>query len=386
MIYYIETNLISIIVGLILLFYEKHISSRNEASHQIMFLMVCALILLSIADIAAFMSVGKNAAAVQFFNIVYYIVVALGAYLWFLFVCIKTVSTDSIMKLVYSTSLPLAALAVIILTNPIHGWLFTVGDDCIYSRSDCLFITWMVEWGYFIAAEIINIRVVLKEKQSMRRRELKCYLLFALPLVTASLAQMLFYGLTVLQIGYMTGLLLINSSKQLYHMHRDEMTGIGNRNAFLSFRDSITASSKSVWLTIIMMDADHFKSINDSYGHLKGDQAIRDIADVLHYSIHLLRDSNIRLFRYAGDEFVITAVELDPDKRSRLIRLIESGITEKNNSNLAAGEKYTLSLSIGYAAASCHDEAGFDELLKMADEKMYAAKRNSHDRLNSLSS
>lgn len=379
MVYYIETNLIAVIVGTILLVQENRISSRNETSHKLMGWMTGLLIIFGLSDIAAYMFKGVSAVGVHISNMIYYIAIALGTYLWFLFVCIKTDSTSSIKRTMYNTGLPAAILIVLIMLNPLHELFFTVSSDCIYSRGSFLILTWLVEWGYFIAAEIINIRAVIREKQSFRKAELRGYLVFALPLVVAAFVQMIFYGTTTLQIGYMIGLLLITTNKQFYHMHRDEMTGINNKNAFLSYRDYLTASSKDMFLTVIMMDADKFKSINDTLGHIKGDQALKDIALVLYSCIERFRESNIKLYRYAGDEFVIIAVDMTSDERKMLIDMIHQSIDEKNAENAASGEKYVLSLSIGYASGLCPDEEHFDKLLKRADEHMYEMKYSSRN-------
>lgn len=81
----------------------------------------------------------------------------------------------------------------------------------------------------------------------------------------------------------------------------DSLTGISNRYSFNEFTDKLSQRKTGESWAIVMIDLDHFKSINDRFGHLEGDNALRDMASILKNCIR----RNDFIARYGGDEFVL---------------------------------------------------------------------------------
>lgn len=383
MVYYIETNLIAILIALILLFLGRRISSQNETSQMIMNRMLRLLILLSISDIAAYCFRGRSYIGVQLSNTLYFMAMALGAYAWFLYVIVKMEYSSDIKKTILKTSAPVVLLCGAIVLNPFTGFFFTVDAENLYHRGTGIIVTWIVEWGYMLAALAINIRAVIRERRSFRRSELQGYLIFALPIAVAAACQMLFYGTTTTQVGFMIGMLMAYLNKQHYQVQRDDLTGLNNKNAFLRYQDSIVNHPNAQELTAMVVDADNFKTINDVYGHLKGDQALKDIASALKSAVSTFTQNRVLLFRYGGDEFVIIGINLTEESIRMLCSLIHDNLEQTNERNRQAGEKYNLSVSIGAASRSCADLGDFADLMKAADTAMYqvkGAKKKTIDR------
>lgn len=381
MIYYAETNLIAIVVGIILLIQMGKQSSGNETSKILMNGMLTLLIILGASDMAAYYFRGKSAVGVQAANILYFVAMAMGTYVWFGYIMVKTGKFDNMKKnRALLSSIPILILCLALLTNPITNVFFTVDENYLYHRGPGVPVTWVVEWGYMIAAIVINIRALMKESSGYRRREYRGYLTYAAPMTVAAICQMLFYGTTTVQVGYMIALLLVYLNQQYYQVQRDELTGLSNKNAFLSFQDSIGGRLSGSNLTLFMIDADSFKAINDTYGHLKGDRALQDIAEVLKEAAQNISHNRLMLFRYGGDEFLAVGRELEENEvqlfRDNLARKLE----QMNEINRSRGESYHLALSVGLAARKCHNTADFDRLLKEADEAMYLVKQERKSR------
>ena len=148
MLYYIQTNVIAIVFGLILFVRCRRTSSRNETSQMIVLAMISTLIIASLADIMAFSFRGTTRFAVEFFNILYFISFAFGTYLWFLYILVRFKYVMHLRRTVILTSLPVMALCISIILNPITNFYFTVDADSIYHRGDGVIVTWIVEWGY----------------------------------------------------------------------------------------------------------------------------------------------------------------------------------------------------------------------------------------------
>ena len=156
----------------------------------------------------------------------------------------------------------------------------------------------------------------------------------------------------------------------------DALTGLNNRNAFLHTKDVLFDKAKTSDLTVFMIDIDKFKYINDYFGHLKGDKALTDIADVLKAAVKENSFYDLYLFRYAGDEFVIIANDLNEYGSNVIVKSIENNLKIKNEENREIGEKYVLSLSIAFENGLCSSIKDFDILYQKADEKMYEVKNS----------
>jgi diguanylate cyclase len=151
----------------------------------------------------------------------------------------------------------------------------------------------------------------------------------------------------------------------------DELTGLYNLRGFLGLAEQQLTLAKRTGrgALLLLVDVDDLKVINDSLGHHTGDQALRDVADVLRQSF---RGTDI-LARHGGDEFGIWAVEADPDSsemlQTRLFRNLEAQI--------ASGTRpYRLSFSVGAVYFDpTRENLSLRDLMKRADQQMYHRKR-----------
>ncbi|MGD2125998.1 MAG: diguanylate cyclase [Desulfobacteraceae bacterium] len=158
----------------------------------------------------------------------------------------------------------------------------------------------------------------------------------------------------------------------------DELTGLYNRRFLHNyFQHNVPWDSlETNPVSLIMMDVDYFKNINDTYGHNVGDQALVWVADLLK---EVAGDKNLPI-RYAGDEFMILMPKAEKQSALKLgeslIRLVhEKGIPlDEGDGEIA------ITLSIGVASAP-HDARGDKALIQKADTALYYAKKAGRDRL-----
>lgn len=148
----------------------------------------------------------------------------------------------------------------------------------------------------------------------------------------------------------------------------DELTGTYNRHHLMeqSGREILLAQRYRRPLSIILLDVDHFKEVNDSLGHLAGDNMLRDIALTLRLR---LRSTDI-LGRYGGDEFVIILPETRADDASVIAQQIRQ----------ACVDECGVQVSLGVAELA-EVAADFNELFRHADEALYLAKNSGRDRV-----
>jgi diguanylate cyclase (GGDEF)-like protein len=145
----------------------------------------------------------------------------------------------------------------------------------------------------------------------------------------------------------------------------DSLTGTGNRYSFNEFTDKLSRLSVKQSWAIVMIDMDHFKEINDKYGHLEGDNALRDMAEIIKSTI---RHSDFTA-RYGGDEFVL-AVRMEYDIKDLLARL-QTTIDRRNEKQ---AKPYKIEMSYGYDIYTTGGTQSMNEFLKHIDTLMYRHK------------
>ena len=171
----------------------------------------------------------------------------------------------------------------------------------------------------------------------------------------------------------------LRDQKQRYvHLaHYDSLTEIPNRNALFSFFEDalVSHSSSGTGLAVMFIDLDDFKQINDQYGHARGDQVLRLMAERLRRHI---RGSDM-LARHGGDEFVIIAQSImGRQDIEKVLAHIYEAIQEPI---LDAERSIFITLSIGVAIAP-QDGVQIDDLLRHADQAMYHAKKSGKNTYN----
>nr|WP_320115782.1 diguanylate cyclase [uncultured Desulfuromonas sp.] len=159
----------------------------------------------------------------------------------------------------------------------------------------------------------------------------------------------------------------------------DPLTGLYNRRFFMDFakREFEKARRKNADLSVMMLDVDLFKSINDSYGHDVGDMVLKQIAFFMDAGT---RGTDI-VGRLGGDEFVMLLPGINLQSAVLVAEKIRS-LAQKNTIALSPDVELHYSLSVGVAAYQ-EGMLSFDELLKKADLQLYQSKRKGRNRVAS---
>lgn len=162
-------------------------------------------------------------------------------------------------------------------------------------------------------------------------------------------------------------------SEAVHAAHKDPLTGIGNRAAMTTtlYRELEKAFRHNRSLGVIMMDIDHFKKINDKYGHAVGDFALQSLVACAEKSVRI----SDMMFRYGGEEFVIVLPETDETGVLRLAKRIRRRV-EKLETRFQ-GQTIPMTVSIGITTLQeTDDEKSF---IARADEALYKAKRDGRN-------
>ena len=169
---------------------------------------------------------------------------------------------------------------------------------------------------------------------------------------------------------------------QLYLLAtHDSLTGLLNRRALYDYADSEINRSKREKnpLCLIMVDIDHFKNVNDQFGHLVGDQALRLIS----HTIEQNKRSYDRVGRWGGEEFLLvlpgTMLQEAIQVAERLRRAIENAVLDLSDENAVR-----LSASFGVASLQLDSNENFEQMIHKADQALYSAKNAGRNQVQSF--
>ncbi|NTU51292.1 MAG: sensor domain-containing diguanylate cyclase [Candidatus Aminicenantes bacterium] len=166
----------------------------------------------------------------------------------------------------------------------------------------------------------------------------------------------------------------LDNSRRVELMERqaitDELTGLYNRRAFALMGEKEVGRARRYQrpLALILFDIDHFKTVNDSHGHLIGDQVLRILTDRV---TKTTRATDI-VCRYGGEEFIVLMPEAGREEALAMAERLREEISRITV--VTAGGTLSLTVSLGLASLGLNGDEDLDSLIVRADRAMYLAK------------
>ena len=254
---------------------------------------------------------------------------------------------------------PTVVNTVLVLLSPFYGLIFVVDAYSEYTRGDLFFI--------FLAAYILNFTVVVLSTLALGREH-------SYPMLhkVVGLSLIVLIG-TSIQLVYPTAysswhcatlsLLLYFFVLSEFDSSFDSLTGLYNRGAF---ERATHYMAENEAFSIIMIDIDNFKGINDANGHNYGDVVIREVACAIKQSF----DRSYRCYRFGGDEFAVLGRETDRQKIESQLQIMTENLAALN-----ANIGLLPTVSYGYSVFHGGEALDFQMIFKEADDQMYESKR-----------
>lgn len=302
-------------------------------------------------------------------NLVYMVLTGFIGFLWIIYVDFKVRRRldSSHNKRVIMFSIPMLVLLVLTLTSPKTHILFYIDENNCYRRGKLMWIRICVMILYVLWAAVLTLVGIKRQKTKQKKYEMRALLQFTFFPLIGIFMQQFYLNLPFTAVGISLSVLLVFINVQNKQISIDTLTGINNRRQLALYIDSeLSASSKKGELYYLIMDVDKFKSINDTYGHLEGDNALIKIASLLN---SLCEKQNDFVARYGGDEFVVVCRRRNEFEVEALKNEILNAVFQMNSE----GElPYMLSLSIG--SAKFDITKSNDEIFAEADKKLYSIK------------
>ena len=369
----VELNCFAITI-LLLIFMDIILRNNQYLIDQKLFLtLICLTALILFFDTAMWILDGRPGIYVKFMyifsTVIYNILNPIICIIWYLYVDSYVHGSRKHLK---KTLIPMIILALVNLVLSIgsifYDIYFVIDYNNIYHRG---------KHTYFLLAICLSIIIyttifIIQNRKKIEKREYVFLLSFGIPPAIGGIIQYHFYGVIIIWICVTISILIIFINTQNDQLHKDYLTGLYNRRFFDSYLDQKIKNQRCNFIAGIMIDLNHFKMINDLYGHHRGDEALKHVASILK---NTFRKKDF-ISRYGGDEFVIIMEIYEQSDIVNMVQRLNKNISDFNSQKKVP---YEISLSIGYDCFP--NESGTkitaEEFLKHIDNLMYLNKQTS---------
>ena len=305
---------------------------------------------------------------------VYFLATAAMCFFWFIY--FEYLRETKFVKrrryVLYSTSI-LWLMVIALLANLFNHFLFYIDESGVYRRGPFFILTYILSYSYALIA-FIRVMINLKRDTEETNKDLLIRLAF-FPLFPgiSGVLQFIYPRLPIAcaALSITTLYLYLTWVDQLISL--DPLTGLNNRKQLShTFNNLSKSHEEQDKIRLYLIDVNHFKQINDTYGHLQGDNALKIIAEALKAACKgANRGTNIA--RYGGDEFVILVSENNNDETIDLKERIKEKLKELSKKKSVPFE---LTVSVGSACSDNGDS--LKDLILKADKAMYMEKKKYH--------
>lgn len=370
LLYRIELNLFSALFLGIVVLLARHKLDRKEKFNRY-YLLTCVVVIVMLLFEALTCVLNHNTARWAVWlsltmHAALFSVAPTMAYLWYLMADTTTLYGDvHNFRISKPLLVPVALIVLVSLLSPFTGMIFSIDASGTYHRGAFFYVNMIVTYGYLLA----GFAVTLRRRKNILTLDYYFLLCICLMPLVGGLLQGLFYGLLLLWACCSAALIVTYLYLQERLIHVDPQTGAWTRNSLqFSLQRRLKLDDHQPF-GLIYADVDGLKAINDQYGHIAGDEAIKAAVGTLRDA---LRENEV-IARFGGDEFLLmlnlsTRRELD-DR----VKEITDALAARNRN---PEQKYKLSLSLGaelFPNASC--DLQYEDLLNRVDRLMYENKR-----------
>lgn len=244
------------------------------------------------------------------------------------------------------------------------GFYFGFGENG-YFRGSLFFVHVILLVLMSLLVEII----VFSFRKRLDRKSLKYYASFPLLPFLGMVFQIIFYGIPWALLFVTIAILIVSYYRRSRSTEVDYLTDTFNRRKLdTALYGKIKEAKNGRSFSLILLDLDYFKAINDKLGHTVGDLALEDAAKILKKSLKTKEDF---VARYGGDEFCVVTEVTDVPSLESFAKAIKDNVAEFNR---VSKRPYQLGFSIGYSSYDPSSNMALHDFYDLVDKKMYIDK------------
>ncbi len=245
--------------------------------------------------------------------------------------------------------------------------IFYIDESNIYQRGSLFFVNASLYYLY----SLIGYIQIVRRRSYIRKRDFYSLLSFGIAPAISGILQIIDTSNSFILLGLSLSALIIYMNIQNSKIYEDYLTGLYNRRQLdIHLENSIRSLDVDNKILLIMMDINDFKKINDTYGHIEGDNALIHTANLLNTAFR----ADDFISRYAGDEFVVVAKIKNKKSKTKLINRLRKKFKDFNQSNVTP---YDINVSLGYDIYNPDLSMGADEFITHTDHLMYEEKKKA---------
>ena len=263
------------------------------------------------------------------------------------------------------------ALCIILLFTPLHVFFYEPKDPMLFRPGAALLL--LLDYIYLTLATVISIYCKKRAKNKIDKRKYNSQTIFIICFTISGMLIGLMINLPAIELCFIPIVLKLFVELQDSQIYTDVLTKLYNRRRMTDFiSEELASCNKENPFTIIMIDLDFFKSINDILGHDEGDKALVSFSNAIQRAI---KSKNAIAARWGGDEFLVAGKDLSLSEtfKDDLRKEIE-GIKDLN---------YTPSFSIGMFVCTSPGTT-FEEAMVQADADLYKDKELQHQNIDAF--
>lgn len=309
-------------------------------------------------------------------NCITIICIACGCYFWFRFIEDRLhFSFASKKALNVLLKVPLLVVCTLDVLSIFTEWVFYIDAQGHYQSTSLFMVHTIVNYFYLLIPTLYSVYRAYKARSKQERAEYWTYALYMVAPLLSGLLEDSFPTVPLLALNIFMMILILFLMLQNMQIYHDALTGLNNRRRLNRYlEECLTKASPEHPVLLFLMDINSFKTINDVYGHLEGDQALKIFSGVL-------KDVASRYYafvaRYGGDEFCMVA-DAAGHTPEEISADIQQSLKNAQKKDAEENESYTFTVSIGYTVCD-RGEARPDSILSSADRLLYENKKKWHE-------
>lgn len=306
------------------------------------------------------------------FSAVLIISISCGCYYWFRFIEDRLHfgkrSLDILLRI------PLLVVCGLDVASIFTGWIFYIDASGHYQNTGNFLLPSLVNYFYLGVPTVLSVGRAVRARTRQERSEYRTYALYMVVPLIAGLLEDVFPLVPILALNIFMMVLILFLMIQNMQVYNDALTGLNNRGRLNWYlEECLPRASRQHPVVLFIIDINRFKFINDFYGHLEGDHALKIFAGMLG---EVAADYDAFAARYGGDEFCIvtTGEKYDPEE---VAAEIQRRLKEMPEQEVGGRQPYSMTASIGYAVCD-QPESQMDAVLAQADKVLYENKKAWH--------
>ena len=357
-------------VAVLLIVYSQYVKKQEKEflQYKVYVMMLKVTILLLVIDIFGRFDGSPNTIYPYINHVSNFVAYTLNLVLpslWIVYVHDQVLQEEKTTRRIITSLISINIINVVMVAFSLYfGWFYYIDSENIYHRRPFF----LISVAFVIALICIAIIILIKNKNKIEKKNYASLIFFAIPPLIGIILQAIFYGYSLMLNCLALSMLIVFVNIQNRSMYTDYLTGVNNRKKLdIYLREKINSSIENKTFSAIMIDVNDFKSINDTFGHDAGDDALKILVKLLDSCV----EEDDFIARFGGDEFCVILNTSDQNILEETVYRIKSCFNKYNQS---IKHSYKLEISVGSAIYDYASLMEMEDFQKKLDVLMYQNK------------